>query len=129
MECYEKVCLKGGLNGVELKWGDAIAMCEVDKQICLRSSRLGNIIADGGVRHAAEVIGQGSEKFAMHAKGLELAAYDPRGAKAHGVGYATSPIGGSHQIGYGTAEIFGMPEKVDRFTPYGKGDQRSGLTD
>ena len=123
MECYEKGLIsKDDLNGVELKWGDAIAMCEVAKQICLRSSRLGNIIADGGVRHAAEVIGQGSEKFAMHAKGLELAAYDPRGAKAHGVGYATSPIGGSHQIGYGTAEIFGMPEKVDRFTPYGKGD-------
>lgn len=122
MECYEKGLIKKeDLNGVEPKWGDGEAMCAIAKQIALRESPLGNVIADGGVRHAAEVIGQGSEHFAMHARGLELAAYDPRGAKAHGVGYATSPIGGSHQTGYGMAEIFGMPERVDRYAVHGKG--------
>ncbi|MEG2929648.1 MAG: aldehyde ferredoxin oxidoreductase family protein [Oscillospiraceae bacterium] len=122
MECYEKGYItKDDINGVDLKWGDGVAMCEIVQQIADRSSPMGEACANGGVRHCAQVVGHGSEKFAMHAKGLELAAYDPRGAKAHGVGYATSPIGGSHQTGYGMAEIFGMPEKVDRYTPYGKG--------
>ena len=122
MECYERGYItKEDLNGVEAVWGDGVAMCKIAEQIALRSSRMGDAAADGGVRHLAEVVGHDSYKFAMESRGLELAAYDPRGAKAHGVGYATSPIGGSHQTGYGMAEIFGMPEKVDRFTPYGKG--------
>lgn len=122
MECYEKGYIeKEDLNGVEPIWGDGVAMCEIVKQIADRSSKLGNACADGGVRHCAEVVGHDSARFAMHTKGLEMAAYDPRGAKAHGVGYASSPIGGSHQIGYGMAEIFGMPEKVDRYAVHGKG--------
>ena len=57
----------------------------------------------------------------MQAKGLELAAYDPRGIQAHGLGYATSNIGGSHQIGYSVQELFGFPERVDRFSALDKG--------
>lgn len=122
MECYEKGYIsKDDINGVELAWGDGVAMCQIVQQIADRSSLMGDACANGGVRNCAKIVGHESENFAMHAKGLELAAYDPRGAKAHGVGYATSPIGGSHQTGYGMAEIFGMPEKVDRYTPYGKG--------
>lgn len=122
MECYDRGYVdKEDLNSVEPVWGDSVAMCEIVNQIADRSSKLGDACADGGVRHCAEVVGYGSARFAMHAKGLEMAAYDPRGAKAHGVGYASSPIGGSHQIGYGMAEIFGMPEKVDRYSVYGKG--------
>ena len=33
----------------------------------------------------------------MHVKGMELAAYDPRGAKGMGIAYATSPRGGCHE--------------------------------
>jgi aldehyde:ferredoxin oxidoreductase len=57
----------------------------------------------------------------MHAKGLEIAAYDPRGAKAHGLNLATSNIGGSHMTGYATQEIFGFPTAKERFTPEGAG--------
>lgn len=122
MECYEKGYIKKeDINGLELNWGDGVAMCEMVKQIASRSSKIGDACANGGVRNCARVVGHDSDKFAMHARGLELAAYDPRGAKAHGVGYATSPIGGSHQTGYGMAEIFGMPEKVDRYAIHGKG--------
>ncbi len=38
----------------------------------------------------------GGENFAMHSKGLELAAYEPRGCVGHGLGYATSNRGGCH---------------------------------
>ena len=72
---------------------------------------------------AAERIGRGSEKYAMHVKGLELPAYDVRGAKAHGLGYATSYTGADHNKGYAIQEIFGLPfpYPVDRFAVEGQG--------
>ena len=59
----------------------------------------------------------------MHVKGLELPAYDVRGAKAHGLGYATSYTGADHNKGYSIQEIFGLPfpYPVDRFAVEGKG--------
>jgi aldehyde:ferredoxin oxidoreductase len=82
----------------------------------------GDVLSDG-VRLAAERIGRGSEKYALHVKGLELPAYDVRGAKAHGLGYATSYTGADHNKGYAIQEIFGLPfpYAVDRFAIEGKG--------
>ena len=59
----------------------------------------------------------------MHVKGLELPGYDVRGAKAHGLGYATSYTGADHCRGYAFQEIFGIPipYEVDRFAAEGKG--------
>ena len=122
MECYERGYItKDDLNGVELTWGNAAAMVEVTRQIVTRSSRAGNWIADGGVRNAARVIGRDSADFAMHIKGLEFAAYDPRGLQAYGVGQATSNMGAHHQICYPVQELFGFPEQVDRFSTEDKG--------
>jgi aldehyde:ferredoxin oxidoreductase len=41
----------------------------------------------------------GGKEFAMHVKGLELSAYDPRGSFAQGVEYATTNRGGCHVQG------------------------------
>ncbi|MCD4769810.1 MAG: hypothetical protein K8R35_06555 [Bacteroidales bacterium] len=38
----------------------------------------------------------GGEEYAMHSKGLEVAAYDPRGSYGHGLGLATANRGGCH---------------------------------
>jgi hypothetical protein len=56
-------------------------------------------------------------------KGLELPAYDVRGAKAHGLNFATSYTGADHNRGYAFQEIFGIPVPyaVDRFSAEGKG--------
>ncbi|MBC7293870.1 MAG: ABC transporter ATP-binding protein, partial [Thermoleophilia bacterium] len=83
---------------------------------------LGDLRADG-VKRAAEKIGKGAEKYAMHVKGLELPAYDVRGAKAHGLSYATAYTGADHNKGYAFQEIFGIPVPypVDRFAIEGKG--------
>jgi aldehyde:ferredoxin oxidoreductase len=69
------------------------------------------------------MIGKSSEKYAMHVKGLELPAYDVRGAKAHGLNYATSYTGADHNRGYAFQEIFGIPVPyaVDRLAVEGKG--------
>jgi aldehyde:ferredoxin oxidoreductase len=83
---------------------------------------IGDILADG-TKVAAKKIGKGSEKYAMHVKGLELPGYDVRGAKAHGLNYATAYTGADHNRGYAFQEIFGIPipYEVDRFAAQGKG--------
>jgi aldehyde:ferredoxin oxidoreductase len=83
---------------------------------------IGDLLADGSLA-AAKKIGKGSEKFAIQVKGLELAAYDVRGAKAHGLNYATAYTGVDHCRGYAFQEIFGVPfpYQVDRLSIEGKG--------
>ncbi|MBM3791863.1 MAG: hypothetical protein FJW35_16135, partial [Acidobacteria bacterium] len=122
MECYDRGYITAeDLDGIELTWGNAEAMVQVTRQIVTRGSRAANWIADGGVRNAARVIGRDSADFAMHIKGLEFAAYDPRGLQAYGVGQATSNMGAHHQICYPIQELFGFPEQVDRFSTEDRG--------
>ncbi|NJE13860.1 aldehyde ferredoxin oxidoreductase family protein [Thermococcus sp. LS2] len=121
IELYEKgIISKSETDGLELRWGDPDVIPELVKRIALRIG-LGNILAEG-TKRAAEVIGRGAEKYAIHVKGLELPAYDPRSAKAHGLNLATSPIGASHCIGWNKFEIMGIPKKVDPFATEGKGE-------
>lgn len=46
----------------------------------------------------------GGKDFAMHVKGLELPAYDPRGSFGMSIAYATSDRGGCHMRGWPVAE-------------------------
>lgn len=123
MELYEKGLLtKEELGGFELNFGNHEAMYDVITEIAYRKEGAGALLADGS-KVLAEKVGKGSEKFAMHVKGLELAGYDPRGAKAHGLNYATSYTGADHNRGYAFQEIFSIPVPyaVDRFALEGKG--------
>jgi aldehyde:ferredoxin oxidoreductase len=62
-----------------------------------------------------------TKKLAPHVKGLELPAYDPRGAKGIALAYATSNRGGCHLRAYTIApEILSNPEFVDPNTGKGK---------
>jgi aldehyde:ferredoxin oxidoreductase len=64
-----------------------------------RREGLGDLLAEGS-RRMAERLGGDSQHFAMHVKGLELPAYDPRAAKLTGLGYVTANRGGDHMNGY-----------------------------
>ena len=122
MELYEKGIISiDDLDGVDLKWGDAEAMIKMVHKIAHRDG-FGAVLADG-TKKAAEIIGKGSEKYAMHVKGLELPGYDVRGAKAHGLNYATGYNGADHNLGYAFQEIFSIPVPypVDRLAYEGKG--------
>ena len=122
MELYDKgIITIDDLDGVDLKWGNAEAMIRMIHKIAHRDG-FGDILADG-VQKAAERIGKGSEKYAMHVKGLELPGYDVRGAKAHGLSYATAFTGADHNAGYAFQEIFSIPVPypVDRLAYEGKG--------
>ncbi|MDR9458616.1 MAG: aldehyde ferredoxin oxidoreductase family protein [Dehalococcoidia bacterium] len=99
MECYEKnILTKKDTGGVELKFGDAELVVDLISKIANREG-IGDLLAEG-TKAMSEKLGHGSEHFAMHVKGLELPAYDPRAAKITGLGYVTANRGGDHITAY-----------------------------
>ena len=123
MELYEKgIITRKDTDGIELKFGNHEAVIEMLRRISFREGELATLLGLG-TKKAAEKIGKGSADFAMQIKGLEMPAYDIRGAKAHGLNYATAYTGADHNRGYAFQEIFDVPipEKVDRNATKGKG--------
>ncbi|OHD21201.1 MAG: hypothetical protein A2064_08570 [Spirochaetes bacterium GWB1_66_5] len=117
MELYERGILSDrDTDGLALRFGNHRAMIELLTRIGRREG-LGRLLGEGVLR-AAQAIGRGAEAFALQVKGLELAGYDPRGAKSQALAYATSPRGGCHHTGYAEAELF--DPTFDRFTTRGK---------
>jgi aldehyde:ferredoxin oxidoreductase len=115
-ELYERGIIdRNDTDGLELIYGDHQTMIKLVQKIAAREG-FGDILAEGVVR-AARKIGRGAEAYAIHTKGMELPAYEPRGAKSQGFNYATSNIGGSHCYGYAGQEIFGAtdPRPINRF--------------
>jgi aldehyde:ferredoxin oxidoreductase len=122
MELYEKgILTKKDTDGLNLKFGNHAAVIEMLRRIAFREG-LGDLLGQG-TKKAAGKIGRGTADYAMQVKGLEMPAYDIRGAKAHGLNYATAYTGADHNRGYAFQEIFDVPvpEKVDRLTTRGKG--------
>ena len=122
-ELFEKgILTKKDCDGLDLKYGNHEAMISLIKKIAAREG-IGNLLAEGSLRAAAS-IGKGSEAYSIQVKGLELPAYEPRGAKAQGYNYATASIGASHCYGYAAQEVFGapFPRAVDRFSEVDKAD-------
>ncbi len=122
MELFEKGILTlEDTGGIELRFGNDDAMIKILQMMAFREG-IGDLLADGSLA-AARKIGKGTQKYAIQIKGLELPAYDVRGAKAHGLNYATSYTGADHCRGYAFQEIFGIPVpwQVDRLAIEGKG--------
>ncbi len=81
-------------------------------------AELGAELAQGSARYAAS---QGQPELSMSVKGLELPAYDPRGAYGMALAYATSTRGGCHLRAYPIShEILRKPVATDRFSFSGK---------
>lgn len=96
MECYEHDMLDGYIErGRDLRWGNTDEILALIEDIAYRKG-LGNILAEG-VKLAAETIGEGSEEFALHVKGMELPMHEPRGeSKVMALQYAVNPRGACH---------------------------------
>jgi len=82
-------------GGIRLSWGDADAMLSMVEKIGKREDGLGWLLGEG-VKRASEKIGGLSAEFAIHVKGLELPAHDPRAYYSQGLSYATSNRGACH---------------------------------
>jgi aldehyde:ferredoxin oxidoreductase len=99
MECYEKgILTKSDTDGLELEFGNADVVIELIHKIAKREG-IGDLLAEG-TRRMAQKLDKGSEKFAIHVKGLELPAYDSRAVQITGLAYAVANRGGDHITAY-----------------------------
>lgn len=96
-ECYQRgIISEGDTDGLQLKWGDHEVLMELLRKIAYREG-IGDILAEGAMR-ASEIIGKGSQDFAIHVKGQDN--MEPmRGAKGWALGSVVSTRGGGHLRG------------------------------
>ncbi|HMK94796.1 MAG TPA: aldehyde ferredoxin oxidoreductase family protein [Candidatus Limnocylindrales bacterium] len=126
MELFERgIITEKDTGGIPLHFGDFRSMLKLADMIATRQG-LGDVLAEG-VRYASGKIGKDAPRYAIHVKGLEIDGYDPRGAKAQGLAYATASRGGCHHSGYASQELY--DPKFDRFTEAGKGAITKGNED
>ncbi len=105
IECFENgILTKDDLGGLEIGWGKGEPLIKLLEMVINREG-IGDVLADG-VKKAAEKIGKGSEKFAVHAGGQELPMHDPKFDLMQGVAYELEPTPGRHTIsGYVWQEL------------------------
>lgn len=136
MECFERgLITTKDTGGMELCFGSHSNFQRLIKEIAYREG-FGAMLALG-TRKLSEQIGCGSSQFAMHVKGMELGAYDPRGATGMALVFACGPRGGCHHAGgYSVTAELAAEGKYDRFSSEGKSslvkatrDRRCGGSD
>ena len=126
MELWEKgILTEEDTDGLDLSWGNKETIETLVHMIAQRKG-IGDILAEG-TRLAAKKIERGAEYYAIHVKGLEIAAQDGRAQAAMAVAHATSVRGADHlkhccfydEIGFAEpirlrwGEAF-LPEMMDR---------------
>ena len=117
MELFERGVISEQDVGGPLRFGDGDALVRTMTQIGNRAG-FGDVLAEGSARVAAKF---GRPELFMGVKKLEFPAYDPRGIYGMGLQYATSNRGACHVRGYMvSAEILGVPQKMDPHTVEGK---------
>ncbi len=132
MECVEKgIIPEDDLGDLDLTWGNSEALPKMVRMIALREG-VGDLLADG-VKRAAARLGEAAAPLAVHVKGLEGPAHDPRSGKALAIGYGTAARGMCHihpveamawdsgKMDWGLQE-YGLtdPETVERWDESGK---------
>ncbi len=106
IECVDEgVLSREEVDGLDLAWGNADAIVELVGKIARREG-IGDVLADG-VKRAAERIGKGSEEFAVHVGGQEIAMHDSRFEPMLGLAYQVDPTPGRHTVADGG--IYDLP--------------------
>jgi len=127
MECYENGLVeKKDLDGIDLSWGNDEAITTLITKTARRDG-VGDALAEGVMR-LAKKIGKGSERFAMHVKGMEVSGQDGRAHRSIGLSHATGARGADHlrslvtvdQLGYEevAGERFGKDKLPEICDPY-----------
>lgn len=96
-ECFQRGIIdEKDTGGLKLRWDDPDGALDLIHKMAHREG-FGNLLAEGCAR-AANIIGHGSEYYAIHIKGLDL--YEScRGALGWSLGATTSTRGGGHTTG------------------------------
>jgi aldehyde:ferredoxin oxidoreductase len=117
IECFEKgIITEKDTGGLKLGWGKSTEIKKLVEMIIERKG-IGDLLADGS-RKAAEEIGKGSDKYAVHAGGQELPMHDPKLDKGFALAYQCEPTPGRHTIAsllygnlWGVKKIFPRAKK------------------
>ncbi|MDI9620134.1 MAG: aldehyde ferredoxin oxidoreductase family protein [Candidatus Nezhaarchaeota archaeon] len=98
---------------IDLMWGDSEKVKALIIETAYRRG-IGNDVAEGSLRLARKY---GMIEASVSVKGLEVPAYDPRGAFGMALSYATSYRGACHLRSWTISfEVIGTPNLVDRFS-------------
>jgi len=135
MEAYENgIITKKDTDGVELVWGNANALVEMVHKMG-RGEGIGKLMTEGSKR-MAESLGKNAIEFAIHVKGLEPSAHDPRRFFSQALSYGTAARGACHNASWShpyelalyMSEI-GYPEPQDPYEVEGKAEFTAKMQD
>jgi len=110
MECHQRE-LDFDRDGLDLSWGNGEALVELVQRIAHRQG-IGALLALGTQR-ASEKLGQGSEDWAIQAKGLEQSRVETRAAYSYALAFAVNPRGPDHLMTETLAEFGLSPEMIE----------------
>ena len=97
MECSKNGLLPEHLKGSrKYNFGNSDELLSLIDDIVFRKG-LGDLLSEG-VRIAANRIGNGAERFALHVKGIEMVSFEPRSMTNLALGYATAAVGPRYDI-------------------------------
>jgi len=115
MECYEhQILRKEDVDGLDMSWGNEESIITLIHKIAKREG-VGNLLAEG-VKRAAQSVGKGAEKYAIHGKGLEASSQDGRAHKSIGLTFAISVRGADHLRSLCTIDELGYTDiAAERF--------------
>ena len=95
MECFQRGLLnKDDMDGLDFTWGNKDTIRKI-LELTVQRKGIGAAFAEG-TRSLARRFGRGTEKYALHVKGLDVICGDPRGIKAFGLTYAIASRGADH---------------------------------
>ncbi|MBW2096468.1 MAG: aldehyde ferredoxin oxidoreductase family protein, partial [Deltaproteobacteria bacterium] len=135
MEAFERgIITRSDTDGLELTWGNGDALVEMVHKIGKREG-IGELMGEGS-KKMADALGKNAIEFAIHCKGLEPSAQDPRRFFSQALSYATAARGACHnaswshpyELGLNMPEI-GIPETQDAYQIDGKAEFTATLQD
>jgi aldehyde:ferredoxin oxidoreductase len=94
IECFQKGILSRDAIGRAIDFSDLDSVAYLLNKIAQRDG-IGDLLAEG-VKMAAQKTGKGSERFAIHVKGLEWSGYECRNAPSMMLAYLTADVGAHH---------------------------------
>ena len=96
MDLYEQgIITQDDLGGIDLKWGNADAVCAFTEQLAKGEGPAAGLFGDG-MKAAVDRIGDKAAEFATHSGGEELAMHDPRCNPGLGASYIIDATPGRH---------------------------------
>lgn len=135
MEAFEKGLLtRGDTDGIDATWGNADALVALVEKMGRREG-IGVLMSEGSYK-MARALGRNAVEFAVHVKGLEPSAHDPRRFFSHALNYATAARGACHNASWShpyelslAAPEIGIDQPQDAYQVDGKAEFTAKLQD